>query len=236
MIKLLRIIHSIIIHLLAMISLAIIIQTASFLAPFSRPRTEPYQAGGRLWGKFVLLISGAKVRVSGLENIPHKGAMIFAANHQSSADAILTLACIPVNLRYLILKKYFRMPVYGWSWRKGGYIQVTGATPLAFYNIFKKMVADLKGGQSFIIFPEGFRTFTGELNKFKYPSLLPAVEAGVPVVPVAISGSFKAMPRGSLIIRPYPVKFSFGKPVYIRSKEEYPHKLEEIREAIAKML
>ncbi len=231
-----HIIHSIIIHLLAMISLAFIIQTASFLAPFSRPRSEPYQIGGRLWGKFVLAISGVKVKVSGLENIPREGAMIFASNHQSISDAILTLACTPVNLRYLVLKRYFRLPVYGWSWRKGGYIQVTRESPLAFYNIHKKMVEDLKKGQSFLIFPEGFRTYTGELGKFNFPSLLPALKTGIPVVPVAISGSFKIMPRGSLVIHPCPIKFSFGKPVYIRTKEEYPRKLEEIREAIARML
>lgn len=219
-----------------MVSLAFIIQTASFLAPFSRPRTEPYQAGGRLWGKFVLLITGARVNVSGLENIPHEGALVFASNHQSAADAILTLACIPVNLRYLVQKRFFKLPVYGWSWRKGGYIQISRESPLEFYSIFKKIVEDLKAGQSYIIFPEGFRTYTGELGKFNYPTLLPALEAGVPVVPVAISGSFRAMPRGSLIIRPHPVKFSFGKAVYIRSKEEYPQKLEEIRNTIAKML
>ena len=231
-----HIIHSIIVLLLTVISLAFIIQTASFLAPFSNPRTEPYQIAGRLWGKFVLAISGAKVKVSGVENIPRGQAVIFASNHQSAGDAILTLACIPVNLRYLVLKRYFRLPVFGWSWRKGGYIPVTRETPLEFYNIFKKIAEDLKGGQSFIIFPEGFRSYTGELGKFNYPSLLPALETGVPVIPVAISGSFKAMPRGSLIIRPHPIKFSFGKPVYIRSKEEYPQKLEEIRNAIARML
>jgi 1-acyl-sn-glycerol-3-phosphate acyltransferase len=219
-----------------MISLAFIMQTASFLAPFSKPRTEPYQIGGRIWGRFVLALSGVKVKVSGQENIPRGQAVIFASNHQSSADAILTLACIPVNLCYLVLKRFFRLPVYGWSWRKGGYIQVVRESPLDYYNIFKKIVEDLKEGQSFIIFPEGFRTFTGELGKFNYPTLLPALEAGVPVVPVAISGSFRVMPRGSLMIRPRPVKFSFGKAVYIRSKEEYPRKLEEIRNAIAKML
>ncbi|MEE8637596.1 MAG: lysophospholipid acyltransferase family protein [Candidatus Margulisiibacteriota bacterium] len=232
---LLRIIHSIIIHFLGVTGLAISIQTASFFAPFSKPRTKPYQIAGRIWGRFVLAISRVKVSVSGLENIPREQAMIFAANHQSSFDAILTLACIPVNLRYQVLKRYFKLPVFGRGWRKCGYIPVTRDSPLSFYQVFKKTVEALKEGESILIFPEGFRTSTGELGKFNYPSLLPALEASVPVVPVAISGSFKVMPRGSLIIRPHPVKFSIGKAVYIRSKEEYPQKLEEIRDAIAKM-
>ncbi|MEE8637598.1 MAG: lysophospholipid acyltransferase family protein [Candidatus Margulisiibacteriota bacterium] len=229
-------IHSAFLYLLTVVSLEIGIDIGAFFALFSKSKTAPLQTAARIWARFALAFSGIKVSVSGLENIPRERGLIFASNHQSFVDTVLTLTSIPTNFRVLAAKKYFRVPILGRGWRKAGYILVDQDSPSSFFHILKKTIEIIKAGESVLIFPEGTRSKNGKLGEFKHASLLPALRSGAPIIPIAISGSFDILPRGTWIIYPRPVKFSFGKPIYIRSEAEYDKKLAEIREAIARML
>ena len=233
---LLRIIHSIFLYSFAVVSLAITITIASYFALFTRSKTKPFQTAARLWARFVTAFSGVTIKVAGFENVPQDRAVLFVPNHQSYADDIITLACIPINFRFLIAKEYFKLPVFGWGWRKAGYCPIDRkSSPLA-YQTLEKIVEIMKTGESFLIFPEGTRSKTRKFGKLKRGSLQVALNSGAPIIPIAISGSFHILPRGSWIIKPHPIKFSFGNPIYIRSEAEYKQKLEEVREAIARML
>ncbi len=104
------------------------------------------------------------------------------------------------------------------------------------HRTLEKIIQSIGSGESILVFPEGTRTRTGKLGKFRPGSFLPALKSGAPIVPVAISGSFNIIPPGTWLIHPSPVKLSVGKPIYIRSETEYNSKVEKVREAIAKML
>ena len=100
----------------------------------------------------------------------------------------------------------------------------------------EQIINILKVGDSVMIFPEGTRSKTGELGKFKRGSLMAALKAGVPVVPLAIDGSYNLMPRGSWLIQSTKVTLSIGQPIRITNEEDYDSKVNEVRDAIEKML
>jgi 1-acyl-sn-glycerol-3-phosphate acyltransferase len=120
--------------------------------------------------------------------------------------------------------------------RQAGYFSIDREVVLSAYKTLEKIVEILNAGESVMIFPEGTRSRDGTLGKFKRGSLMAALKSQAPIIPIAISGSYKIMPRGTWLLKPTTVKLSAGKPIYIKSEEEYDRKVEEVREAIAKML
>ena len=194
------------------------------------------QTIARNWARFLITFSGIKITVSGLENIPKKQPVIFASNHQGAADILLCLALIPANFRFAIKKELFKIPIFGWALKKCGYFVIDRASLLSVLKMTQDFVGVLEKGGSILIFPEGTRSRNGALGPFKQASLLAAPKAGVPVVPIAISGSYSILQRGSWVFERHPIKFSVGKPIKIASEDEYVKKLEEIRDAIARML
>ncbi|MFH1684507.1 MAG: lysophospholipid acyltransferase family protein [Candidatus Margulisiibacteriota bacterium] len=233
---LLRAIHSILFYLLTVVSFVVGTTLALCFVPFAKAPHKPFQTAARLWARFLAIFSGVKVTVSGIENIPKDKALILASNHQGAADILIVLACLPIRFRFAIKKELFKIPIFGWYLKKAGYFSIDRKMVLSAYRTVETIIEIIKEGESVLIFPEGTRTKTGELGKFKRGSLLAALKSGAPIIPIAISGSFNIMKKGSWLFNPCPVKFSIGKPISIRSEADYDSKVAEVREAIARML
>jgi 1-acyl-sn-glycerol-3-phosphate acyltransferase len=231
-----RMLHSIFFYFLTVVSFFVGTTLTLFFIPFSRSKTRPFQVAAHLWARFLAFFSGVRVKTTGLENIPKDRALILAANHQGAADILIVLAFLPIGFRFAIKKELFKTPFFGWYLKKAGYFSIDRDVVLSAYRTLETITDILKDGESVLIFPEGTRTRSGELGKFKRGSLLAALKSGAPIVPIAISGSFNIMPRGTWLFYPHPVKLSAGKPIYVRSEGDYNSKVEEVREAIARML
>jgi 1-acyl-sn-glycerol-3-phosphate acyltransferase len=232
----LRIIHSLFFYLLTGLSFVIGTTLTLLLVPFSRSKTGAFQTAAHLWARFLALFSGVRVKVSGLENVPRDRPVIFAANHQGMSDILIALGFLPVRFRFAIKKELFKVPLFGCYLRKAGYFSIDRKMVLSAYRTVDKIIEIIKEGESVLLFPEGTRTKTGEVGRLKRGSLLAALKSRAPIVPVAISGSYNILPRGSWIIRPHPVRVGLGKPIYIRTEADYESKVEEVRGAIADML
>jgi 1-acyl-sn-glycerol-3-phosphate acyltransferase len=232
---LIRIIHSIFFYLIVAITYIIGTTLALFFVPFARSSHRPFQIAAKFWARILVFFSGVRVKTSGMENIP-KDKAIFAANHQGAADILIVLAYLPPGFRFAVKKELFKVPIFGWYLKKAGYFSIDRKVILSAYRTVETIIEIIKEGESVLIFPEGTRSKGGELGKFKRGSLLAALKSGAPIVPVAISGSFNILKRGSWIFNPSPVKLSAGKAIYINSEADYESKVEEVREAIARML
>ena len=232
----LRILHNFLFYLYTLISFFVGIAITLCFVPFSRDKTKTFQTAAQLWSRLLVLFSGVKVTAHGLENIPKDKALILVSNHQGAADIPILLACLPVRFRFAIKKELFSIPFFGWYLRQADYFAVNREMIFSAYKMVTTIVKILNAGGSVLVFPEGTRSRDGSLGKFKRGSLMAALESGAPVIPVAISGSFNILPRGAKLFKPVKVKLSVGKPVYIRTQEEYDQKNEEVREAIARML
>ncbi len=232
----LRFLHNFLFYLYVIISYFVGIAITLCFVPFYRDKTVPFQTAAHIWAKLLMFFSGVKVSTHGLENIPRDKALILVSNHQGAADIPILLACLPVRFRFAIKKELFSIPVFGWYLRRADYFPVNREMIFSAYKMVTTIVKILNAGGSVLVFPEGTRSRNGSLGEFKRGSLMAALQSGAPIVPIAISGSYDILPRGSRLFKPVKVKLSVGKPVYIKSEEEYDRKVKEIRDIIAGML
>jgi 1-acyl-sn-glycerol-3-phosphate acyltransferase len=157
-------------------------------------------------------LAGMKVTIEGRENIP-PGVCLFAANHTSNADAPAIVGAIPRRIAILGRKSLFDIPIVGLAFHLAKFVPVDRENRDAALESVRVAVKYMKEGYSFLVYPEGTRSADGRLHRFKKGSFVVAIEAGIPVVPVACSGAHRIMKKKSLIIRPGKVRVRFAKPI-----------------------
>jgi 1-acyl-sn-glycerol-3-phosphate acyltransferase len=167
--------------------------------PFDRNRTVP--------GRFIRLVAVAvsrtfppwRLRVVGCW--PRGGPYVVVSNHQSMLDVLL-LSRLPREMKWMAKQSLFRVPWVGWMFTLAGDIPVRRGDAESGSGALRKARAYLDRGMSVMIFPEGTRSRTGALQPFKLGAFRLALEAGVPILPVAVSGTAAGLPRGSRGPRP----------------------------------
>jgi 1-acyl-sn-glycerol-3-phosphate acyltransferase len=168
--------------------------------------------------KVGLRIAGVRVRLEGIENIPPY-TCIFAANHASYVDPLAFVPRIPRRVSVALKKELFRIPILGHGMLLAKFISVDRASRAGAVDSLKTAVRYLSEGLSFVVYPEGTRSRDGRLLPFKKGAFVLAIQAGVPIVPVSISGAQKLMRKGEWAIRPGDVLIRFGPAV---DSSQYP--------------
>src|SRR5580700_9407778 len=155
---------------------------------------------------------GVRVNVKGLERIPSQ-TCIFAANHTSSADAPAVVWSIPRRIAILLKRSLFKYPIVGQAFHLAHFIPVDRFDRDSAITSLEKATEALKSGQSFLIYPEGTRSPDGRLQNFKKGAVVMAINAGVPIVPMACSGAHRVMEKRSLVMRPGEILVEFLQPI-----------------------
>ena len=155
----------------------------------------------RAWSWLILKTTGVRVTVEGLDRIEPGKTYVFVSNHQSIYDTPVVFASLPYQLRIIAKESLARFPVLGWHLRRGGHLFVDRKHPdrAGILNRWRALVSE---GLSLIIYAEGTRSPDGHVARFKGGSFLLAIEAGLPIVPLAIVGTRKVMPKGRLQTEP----------------------------------
>ncbi|MFB3776190.1 MAG: lysophospholipid acyltransferase family protein [Bryobacteraceae bacterium] len=167
----------------------------------------------RLWSRILILVSGMRVQVEGLENVPSGGGCVIASNHLSLMDTPLVLAHLPLQFRFLAKRGLFRVPFIGGHLRRAGHISIPREDARGSLKAMSEAARIIRErGVSALVFPEGGRS-EGQLQPFKEGAAYIAIKAGVPIVPVGISGTRKVLPMGSLLARPGKVALRVGQPI-----------------------
>ena len=151
----------------------------------------------RFWGRSCLFLAGLKVEVRGTENIPTGAPAIYVSNHQSNFDIPIIYDGLPIQFRWMAKQELFKIPVFGLAMKRSGIIPIDRSNRRKTMHSIIAAAQRIKAGTSVVIFPEGTRTPDGHLQKFKKGALLIAAKAQVPVVPIAIHGSFKIQSKDS---------------------------------------
>lgn len=168
----------------------------------------------RAWARTLLAVSGVQVTVEGLEEIVPSGSYVFISNHLSFMDTPVVLANIPVQFRFLAKRGLFQIPFLGQHLSRAGHIPVPREDPRAAVKTMQLAAEIIQQKKiSLLIFPEGGRSHDGELQPFKEGGAYIAIRAGVPVVPIAISGTRELLPWGSGIVQSGCVKLRILKPI-----------------------
>jgi 1-acyl-sn-glycerol-3-phosphate acyltransferase len=167
----------------------------------------------RVWSRMLLTVSGVKMRIDGLEKIDPGGAYVFVANHRSLMDTPVVLAHIPLQFRFLAKKGLFLIPILGTHLRRAGHLPVVKDDPRASLKSMSDAARIVRErGISILLFPEGGRSVDG-LRDFKEGAAYIAIKAGVPAVPIAMTGTREVLPMGSMQIMSGTVVLRIGDPI-----------------------
>lgn len=190
----------------------IILGTLSIGSSLIDTRGRFAHACARLWSWLILATTGVRVKVVGLERLTPGRTYVFAANHQSIYDIPVIFASLPYQLRIIAKESLGRFPVLGWHLSRTGHLLVDRrkADPR---GVFEWASALPSKGASLIVFPEGTRSDEGLVGRFKGGSLYPAVQAGLPIVPISVVGSRHVMKKGRLMTCPGDVELVVHEPI-----------------------
>ena len=163
------------------------------------------------WGvRLGLTLSGVKVRVAGAEHILHDRAAVYCCNHQSNVDPPIVFDALHPRMHILYKEEINKIPVLARAFRAGGFIPIDRRNRESAMQSIEAGAESIRSGNSFLIYPEGTRSKTGELLPFKKGGFIMAIKAQAPIVPVAVQGGQAAMRKGSWFIQPATVSLRVG--------------------------
>jgi 1-acyl-sn-glycerol-3-phosphate acyltransferase len=168
----------------------------------------------RLWARILMRWAGARVEMEGLEKVDWDRAHVVIANHQSWFDVFFLMGYLPGKARFVGKEELTKIPIFGDAWKNCGHVAVDRTdrrSAISSLDAAGRRVRDER--LNIVLFPEGTRSADGSLGPFKKGAFVLAIKTGVPVLPVAISGTRAVMAKGSFRIRPGRVRFRVGEPI-----------------------
>jgi 1-acyl-sn-glycerol-3-phosphate acyltransferase len=166
----------------------------------------------RTWSRLILVTTGVRVDVSGLDRLEPGRTYVFVSNHQSIYDIPILFWSLPYQLRIIAKESLGSVPFLGWHLRRTGHMLVDRRHPDRS-RIFGWASRLTSSGLSLIVFPEGTRSRDGRVGRFKGGGFLLALQAGLPVVPLSIIGSRHVMLKGRLATYPGAVRLVVHDPI-----------------------
>ena len=211
----------------------IVMGTISVAISFFDPEGRKQHAISRNWAKQLLMIAGLRVRIRGMEHVDLTRNYVFVGNHLSLFDTPTVLANIPQQFLFLVSAKYVKIPFLGTHLRRSGHFPVDASDTRSSLKVMTDAARRInEKGLSILLFPEGRRSKTGELQDFKEGAAYIAIKAQVPVIPFALRGTREALPVGSVNLRGGEVDFVLGEPIQtagltLKDREDFTALLRE---------
>lgn len=168
----------------------------------------------RVLDRMVLFFAGIHVKVEGREKVPKDRGVVYVSNHRSHVDMAALFLVLPGDLRFLVKKEVFRIPLLSFALRTMDMIKVDRSNKEAAVKSIERAVKELSHGRSIILFPEGTRSRTNEILPFKKGAFVLAIKAGAPIVPVTIVGADQILLPDSILLYPGRVKVVVHDPIF----------------------
>jgi len=220
---------------LVTIHLGICSTLALFSAIFDRSN-KTYFWISRILSHGGLFLTGIKLTTSGLENFDTSKPHVYVSNHSSMFDILAMQASFPDNAVMIFKKELARIPIFGWALLFGPYIVINrqkADKAMESLDRAKRTIVDKR--ISVLVFAEGTRSKTGEVQPFKRGAFYLALRVGYPIVPVSISGTAAIMQKGKLRINPGTIHVHYDKPIEttnMNGRQDEKELMERVRQII----
>lgn len=186
-----------------------------------------------LWSRSVLWFLLVPIKVTGREHVNPKQSYVFVANHQSFLDVFAVYGWLPNNFKWLMKKEIRKVPFVGTACKVAGHIFVDRSNPRAALQSMEHIKGELVDGISTVIFPEGTRTKTGEMGRFKQGAFKIAMDLNLPVVPLSLKGFHHAMPARQLFVNPKAsTALHIGEPIDLSQFADINEAMAYVREKV----
>ncbi len=190
----------------------VLLEPVSLLAMRLDSTGRAQHAVVRWWSRIVLKLVGPVV-ASRLDRIDPTRPRVYVANHLSALDIPLLYRCLPFPFRILAHRLVFKVPVIGWYLRRAGTLEIAPESVALTRRALREAVSTLRRGMPIVVFPEGERSPTGQMLSFRRGAFYIAMQAQADVVPLAILGTYEALPIGSAHLRRRALRLVVGDPI-----------------------
>lgn len=168
---------------------------------------------GMIWSRLTCYLALCPVRVRGRGHIDRRRSYVFVANHQGAFDIFLIYGFLGVPIKWVMKAGIAKIPFVGAACRAAGFIFVDNSTPVAAARSVLEAERSLRNGASVVVFPEGSRTYTGKMIRFKKGAYQMAVDQHLAVIPITLNGPFDVLPIGSLNLRRHRMEMIIHAPI-----------------------
>ncbi|HML59097.1 MAG TPA: lysophospholipid acyltransferase family protein [Ferruginibacter sp.] len=188
----------------------------------------------RWWSRLTCWLALCRIKSSGHENLDSNQSYVFVANHQGAFDIFLIYGFLNQNIKWVQKASLRNIPLVGFASEMAGHVFVDNSSPAARVNTINEAKKKVTDGVSIMLFPEGARSHTGKLGRFKRGAYQVAYDLRLPIVPLTINGPFDVMKRGSLCLKPNKLELVIHKPICTENLNEcdIPTLIDESREII----
>ena len=192
----------------------------------------------RYWSKLACKMSLCKITVKGAEKLDPCQSYVFTPNHQSAFDIFLVYGYLNNNIKWIQKHELRKIPFVGKASEIAGHIFVNQTSLKSMKETITKAQSELKQGDSITIFPEGSRTKTGKMDKFKKGAFIIAQQMQLPIVPITLNGPFDVMKIHTYLINPGKMELIIHDPISTTeiSVDDIPQLIEETRETVQSSL
>jgi 1-acyl-sn-glycerol-3-phosphate acyltransferase len=187
--------------------------TVSLLASLTEKDGRRQHRIARTWAKCSLAIARSPIHVTGLDVVHNHPVAVYACNHLSYMDTPAVFAALPFPFRILARSDLWKLPFIGWHLNRSGQIPVSVDNPRASIASLTNGVRALKAGMPLFVFPEGGRSRDGQLAPFMSGPAWMAIRAGVPIIPMALAGTYELLPIHTRHFSPRPLELRIGAPI-----------------------
>jgi 1-acyl-sn-glycerol-3-phosphate acyltransferase len=192
----------------------------------------------RLWARLLIGAAGIDLRTQGVETIEPRQRYILVSNHHSYYDIPCILAAIPQPIRFMAKISLFKIPIFGWGLGRAGFIPIDRKNRRTAVKSFDLAVQRIRKGNTVVVFPEEGRSRERAMRPFQRGGFLLALRSELPILPIAVDGTYDVYRAGARWITPGPVTVRVGTPIptaglTVRDKDRL---LEESRGQIEAML
>lgn len=168
-------------------------------------------AVARAWAQVLLWLSLSPITLVGRENLPARAA-VYASNHLSYYDTPVLFAKLPFQFRIMAKLALWKAPFIGWYLNRSGQVPIDANSGRSAIAGLLRGVKTLQQGLPLVLFPEGGRSETGTMQKFQSGAAFMAIKAQVPLVPLALVGTYELLPIHVYHLTPRPLKIIVGEP------------------------